>query len=66
MASQSRLDCSDAAGLVSSISKMAVSFSRRRAAGQSRTVYAKVVECPSNLDLGFKIKVSIGELLAFT
>jgi hypothetical protein len=67
MASQSLLDCSDAAGLVNSMSVIAVNNERNRqsAAKKKRTVHAELVERPSNFDLGFEIKVGIGELLAF-
>lgn len=68
IASQSRLDCSDAAGLVSSMSILESVWIRRRtcAAEQGRTVYTKVVECLGDLDLGLKVEVGVGKLLAFS
>jgi hypothetical protein len=38
---------------------------RQSAAGQSRTVYAKVVERSRDLDLGLEIEIGIGKLFAF-
>jgi hypothetical protein len=67
MASQSLLDCSDAAGLVNSMSAIPVSTDtpRRGAAELSLTVHTKLVERLSDLDLGFEVEIRIGELLAF-
>lgn len=36
------------------------------AAEQNRTVNTKVIECLGDLDLGLKIEVGVGKLLAFT
>jgi hypothetical protein len=66
MVSQSFLDCSEAAGLVSSMSEHAVSLGimQEGTVGPGRTVHAEVVEGSRDLDLGFDIEVGIGELLA--
>lgn len=67
-ASQSLLDCSEAAGLVTSMSGdwLATGFCRPSAAEQVPTVHAKVVERFGNLDLGLEVKVGIGKLLALS
>jgi hypothetical protein len=39
---------------------------RPSAAEQSRTVYTKLVESLSDLDLGFEIEIGVRKLLAFT
>jgi hypothetical protein len=68
IASQSLLDCSEAAGLVSSMSakRSVYKGSRPSAAEQSRTVYTELVESLSDLDLGFEIEVGVCKLLALT
>ena len=67
-ASQSLLDCSEAAGLVTSMSRFLSAYEvcRPRAAEKIHTVNTKVVKGTSDLDLGLKVEVGIGELLAFS
>jgi hypothetical protein len=69
MASQSLLDCSEAAGLVNSMSKSSLvdfNYTWRCAAEIKHTVNTKFIKRLSDLDLGVKVEVGIGELLAFT
>ena len=69
MASQSFLDCSEAAGLVNSMSKSSLvdfNYIWRCAAEIKRTVNTKFIKRLSDLDLGVEVKVGIGKLLAFT
>lgn len=69
MASQSLLDCSEAAGLVNSMSgKMLIlqHGAERCAAEMEHTVNTKFIKRLSDLDLGFEVKVGIGKLLALT
>lgn len=69
MASQSLLDCSEAAGLVNSMSGEELELQthvRRCAAEIKRTIDTKLVKRPGDLDLGLEVKIGIGKLLAFT
>jgi hypothetical protein len=68
IASQSFLDCSDAAGDVTSMSRIAISHCalQQIAVEYSRTVNAELVERLSDLDLSLKVKVGIGELFALS
>jgi hypothetical protein len=67
-ASQSLLDCSEAAGLVTSMSEdlSAVDSHGDCAAEIKRTVNTKLIKRLSDLDLGLEVEVSVGELLALT
>ena len=67
MASQSALDCSEAAGLVNSICKASVSMShgtRIREKAITYIVNTKVIQCLSNLNLLSGIEEGIGELFS--
>lgn len=68
MASQSFLDCSDAAGLVTSMSGQGSQYSNAtsRLKQGFPTVNTKVVKGPRDLDLGLCVEVGICELLAFS
>ena len=71
MASQSLRDCSDAAGLVSSIygltsSAMASQRPRRPTLGVPHIVHAEIVKRFGNLNLLLRIKKGIGKLLSFS
>ena len=69
MASQSFLDCSEAAGLVNSMSKSSLvdsNYTWHCAAEIKRTVNTKFIKRLSDLDLGLEVEVGVGELLAFT
>lgn len=69
MASQSLLDCSEAAGLVNSMSGRQLALqccTWQCAAELKHTVNTKVVKRPSDLDLGLEVEVGVGELLALS